>query len=296
MESAQRLYEAEVEAIEREFEEERARLKDRMIQELLEERKRLMDELEPTLSAPLAASLTTAPVAPPGSSNNWNSDGRGNKRSLRKRTAEEQRGTSLAAATASAAAAVANNAPAVKETKRKGVSPYDQLGRLGIETRLTEEEVYDDINTIYREDGRGGRRTAPRTASAAATAASTTASAPSSQPPLQPPPAPIHQKSAASGPRTTGPKGPTAVISGLDDELIDVHVDERTFTLHYDGDKTFCPGDAISCYVSHSDSTFVGTVSTITPNELWIKRADNGTSNKIYIGQLRIGKYKITHA
>jgi hypothetical protein len=301
LECAQRLFEAEVEAVEKEFEEERARLKEKLICELLEERKRLMDELEPTLATSFPANVTGTATNPPGNVVSG-------KRSLRKRNAPEDSSSTAMMNAPNQGLIAQGNLSSINSLKtlsgkegqsrrRTPASPFDQLGRMGIETRLAEEDIYDDLNTMYREDTRSGRRTAPRAASKMERdAEGAPGHAANGQQLLQPVQSsnttPQQQLAARTNPqRISGPKGPTAVVSASGDTLIDAYVSDSA--LHYQNSRhVFAKGDPISVLVTQSDSVFTGTVSTVGANELWIRRED-GTKNKIYLGQLRIGKYKV---
>lgn len=269
LESAQRAYQSEIECIERDYEDERSKLKERIIGELLEERKRLMDELEPTLGSTggVIVSISTSNIAANGNG----------KRMLRKRNQPM----------ASEDQVIPNgreNGTQAKTVRRTNLSPYDQLGKMGVETKLTEEEIYEDINAIFKEDGRSARRRNRDTGRE-------NREAPNSNPvppPPQSPPEPIYSPSER---KISGPKGPSAMITGVGDALIDAYVQDGL--LHYAHSVLFSPGDAISVLVTQSDSSFTGTISTICSTELWIRRED-GTKNKIYLGQLRIGKYKLS--
>lgn len=261
LESAQRLYEAEVEQVEREFEEERGRLKEKLITELLEERRRLMDELEPTLSVGVSSHSSA-----PSVNSNLPLDSLG-KRSLRKRTAEDQlpNGNTLNNTTNGNGLKTLSGRDTQRRRPNANGNQFDQLGRMGIETRLGEEELSEDVQALATT-----RR-----------------------------PNQNHQMSINTSPERkrskppSGPKGPTAVISSLHDTLIDAHVTSASDSiLHYNHLHVFQRGDPVQVLVTVSDSTFTGTISTIGANELWIRRED-GTKNKIYLGQLRIGKYKL---
>jgi hypothetical protein len=302
LECAQRLYETEVEAVEKEFEEERARLKEKLIGELLEERKRLMDELEPTLSASggagtghsLSGSVASGASSLLASTSINQSNLIGGKRMLRKRTGTGNSNGDEAANTTTGTTGTTNttnSAPSQsktlsgRDTQRRRTagtssassSSYtdQQLERMGIETRLNEGDIEEDLNLItannvsgYKgnnadvqyQNNNGNRTLSPERR---------------------------RNKQAPSG-----PKGPTAVVSNLHDTLIDAHVTSSDSLLHYNHCHVFQRGDPISVLVTQSDSTFSGTISTIGPNELWIRRED-GTKNKIYLGQLRIGKYML---
>lgn len=323
LECAQKLFEEEMEAAEREWEEERSRLKERLVADLLEERRRLMEELEPTLSG---SAVTVMQVAPPAGQNT-------NKRSLRKRTAPDSAAASAALADQPQQALNGQQAVQVpvkgtnlaKPRRAGGASqgPFDQLSRLGIDTRLTEEDIYEDISTIYREDKSSGlgRRNAPRATAAAFKTnvsvsvelaprpASTNGSAePLSAGPEEPAPGPgygasgshplSHKKPGVPGgsnrgEKHTGPKGPTAVVNGGSDALIDAYVEDSILYYGSSPLTAFQKSDSISVLVTQSATSFPGTISTITQNELWIRRED-GTKNKIYLGQLRIGKYRLS--
>lgn len=324
LETAQRLYEAEVETVEREFEEERGRLKEKLIMELLEERKRLMDELEPTLSAG-GALLEVGSVGVMGGNGSGAGGAASSKRSLRKRANEDQSTNNPSALAAAGIVGNINmtsgngnlNSGSLKtlsgrdtQRRRTGASgnPYDQLGRMGIETRLAEEDMMEDVRMICKEPAvvattSSGRRTANgSTANNNGSNINNNSNAQKEQhsatissqtlPPTnnsQPPQSPERKRTKPH----TGPKGPTAVINGLHDTLIDAQVTSSTDAiLQYNQLHVFQRGDPVVVLVTQSDSTFTGTISTIGQNELWIRRED-GTKNKIYLGQLRIGKYKL---
>lgn len=292
LETAQRLFEAEVEAVEREFEEERAKLKEKLISELLEERKRLMDELEPTLTtinSPIIGNGNGGSITNSTNTNgSINNEGTG-KRMLRKRNATTANASAISSNIDDMGSNGHNTNLKTLSGKETGsgrrrpppANPFDQLGKMGIETRLPEDEICDDINSIYRDDVRSNH---PRRAALRAVSKLERDEVVTAEP--QPIAHPVSNRRVSSN----GPKGPTAVVSAPGESVIDAFVADNH--LHY-ASHVFSKGDPIDVLVTQSDSMFRGSISTIGVNELWIRRED-GTKNKIYLGQLRVGKYKLS--
>jgi hypothetical protein len=82
-------------------------------------------------------------------------------------------------------------------------------------------------------------------------------------------------------------KGPQLVI---EPDPIDAAITDYG-TLRYEG-REFGKGAVLT--LEFNGHRFSGTLSSIGNTEVWIRRSDgSGAKNKIYLGQLRVGKYKI---
>lgn len=151
-----------------------------------------------------------------------------------------------------------NNERLTQNASRRRVPIQDiTLQRLGVNTSLPENEASLDVTDITKAVSEHQSTRRPNTAS------SSTIKTRNSAPVI---------------------KGPSAVV----ENTADVQITDFG-TLQYEGHE-FVKGDNVTLEINNTQ--FTGTLSSIGSAEIWIRRSD-GTKNKIYLGQLRVGKYKI---
>ena len=150
--------------------------------------------------------------------------------------------------------------------RRRNLPFFDStLQRLGVSTTLPDSEISTDISQISKQRSSGNISGDLASQNIKKTLISSTRASTRNVPSLV--------------------KGPSSVVEcSIDARITEVG------TLVYEGHE-FVTGDTVKLEIN--GSRFSGTLSSVQSAEIWIRRDDDGTKNKIYLGQLRVGRYRI---
>ena len=154
----------------------------------------------------------------------------------------------------------AGNERQMQTSARRRIPIQDiTLQRLGVNTALPENEASADITDISKavSEYQSAQFTSRRTGNSSV------------------------MKTRNNAPAV---KGPSSVV----EDVANVQITDFG-TLQYEGHE-YVKGDGVTLEINNTQ--FSGTLSSIGSAEIWIRRSD-GTKNKIYLGQLRVGKYRI---
>lgn len=279
----ERAFEAEQEQIETEFAQEKAQLKETILQDLLARRQSLLEERERLLQQrqdqgngieddsiiPSAGLLESAGVLPGGANGTANGGSRHSSRRTGKggKTGE----TAIIPNTASGAP--------LTTSKRRGGASQSATNVLGMSTMLPDNEIYEDLNAISRalgqdDLGMAGRRNAARHPKGSS-ASSRKRAIPSG-----------NVDSAAASPQMKAPK--TELVPAADDE--DVFVEAGI--LHYHGSAYPKGSSFILSYESENEPFQVILVSA-TQSEVQGKKATDGSKVRVPLVDLVEGAVSI---
>jgi hypothetical protein len=154
----------------------------------------------------------------------------------------------------------------VPPARRKNLPFFDTtLQRLGVSITLPDSEISTDISQISKQRSAitSGNDISLQTSKKAVVG--------------------ITRASARNVPSLV--KGPSSVVECS----VDARITEIG-TLVYEGHE-FVTGDTVTLEIN--GSRFSGTLSSVQSAEIWIRRDDDGTKNKIYLGQLRVGRNRL---
>jgi hypothetical protein len=159
-----------------------------------------------------------------------------------------------------------NGTTSLAPARRRNFPFFDTtLQRLGVSIALSDSEISTDMSQISKQPS----------------------SVPSSVDTTQ-----QNVKKASTGATRTSTRNIPSLVKGPS-SVVECSIDARITelgTLVYEGHE-FVTGDTVKLEIN--GSRFSGTLSSVQSAEIWIRRDDDGTKNKIYLGQLRVGRYRI---